>query len=120
MDLAERQALRVNFCTAFANQMAVLEVMAERELQQQPFTEAETAIIRGLMNRQDRPYYGPTFDGRYPLLFYKDYGQSSSGSDSNGSNKSDPLVTDVQTRLLTRSIRRAESSMKPPATLTCS
>ena len=50
------------------------------------------------MNRQDHVYSGPTFDGWYPGLFYKDYGQLISGGvDSNGSNKADPLVTDVHT-----------------------
>jgi len=27
------------------------------------------------MNDQNRGYLGPTFDGWYPGLFYKDYGQ---------------------------------------------
>jgi hypothetical protein len=97
VDLAERHAARVSFCRSFAQRMAVLETLAAKELQQQPFTEAETLFIRGLMNRQDRPYDGPTFDGWYPGLFYKDYGQQLPGPDSNGSNKADPLVTDVQT-----------------------
>ena len=30
-------------------------------------------------------------------LFYKDYGQLGGTADSNGSNKSDPLVTDIHT-----------------------
>jgi hypothetical protein len=38
------------------------------------------------------------FDGWYPGLFYKDYGQLiPGGEDSNGSNQHDPLITDVHT-----------------------
>jgi hypothetical protein len=78
--------------------MATLQALAAKELQQQPFTDSDVLFIRGLMNRQDRPYLGATFDGWYPGLFYKDYGQLLNPSlDSNGSNQSDALVTDVQT-----------------------
>lgn len=97
VDLQQRQSLRINFCNSFAQQMAQLEALARRELFQEPFSDGETAFIRGLMNRQDHPYFGPTFDGWYPGLFYKDYGQMPGGEDSNGSNKADPLVTDVHT-----------------------
>jgi Protein of unknown function (DUF3160) len=96
VNLAQRQAARVAFCGNFAQQMGTLEILAAKEQQQQPFTDAETGFIRGLMNRRDLPYYGATFDGWYPGLFYKDYGQLGP-SDSNGSNKSDPLVTDIHT-----------------------
>jgi hypothetical protein len=97
VDLAQRQAARLSFCANFAQQAETLQTLAAKELQQQPFTDTETSFIRGLMNRQDHPYEGPTFDGWYPGLFYKDYGQALPGPDSNGSNKPDPLVTDVQT-----------------------
>src|SRR6266850_5150181 len=96
VDFDQRQAARVAFCRNFAHQMAMLEILAAKELQQQPFTDAETGFIRGLMNRQDLPYYGATYDGWYPGLFYKDYGQQGL-PDNNGSNKSDPLVTDIHT-----------------------
>jgi hypothetical protein len=97
VDSAVRNAQRISFCRNFAQQMAVLESLAAKELQQQPFTQAETDFIRGLMNRRDRDYLGPTFDGWYPGLFYKDYGQLGGGFDSNGSNQSDPLATDIHT-----------------------
>src|SRR6185369_5059567 len=64
VDLAQRQVARVAFCRNFAQQMATLEILAAKELQQQPFTDAETGFIRGLMNRRDVPYYGATYDGR--------------------------------------------------------
>jgi hypothetical protein len=99
--LAQRQAARVAFCRNFAHQMATLEILAAKEQQQQPFTDVETGFIQGLMNRQDHAYSGPTFDGWYPGLFYKDYGQlifsPEAAGDSNGSNKLDPLVTDIFT-----------------------
>jgi hypothetical protein len=97
VDLAQRQAARVAFCRNFAQQMATLETLAAKEQQQQPFTDTETGFIQGLMNRQDHGYDGPTFDGWYPSLFYKDYGQLGGSGDSNGSNKLDPLVTDIFT-----------------------
>jgi hypothetical protein len=112
VDFVQRQAARVNFCSNFASQMAVLAVLASKECLQQPFTDGETTFVRSLMNRQDHPYSGPTFDGWYPSLFYKDYGQllywtpppppsgwypMPASEDTNGSDKSDPLVTDVHT-----------------------
>jgi hypothetical protein len=97
VDLAERKAARVAFCRNFADRMATLETLATKELAQQPFTDAETLFIRGLMNRQDHPYSGPTYDGWYPELFYADYGQIMGNTSENGSNKADPLVTDVFT-----------------------
>jgi Protein of unknown function (DUF3160) len=108
VDFAQRQAARVNLCNNFASDMAVLAVLASKECLQQPFTDAETTFVRSLMNRQDHSYSGPTFDGWYPSLFYKDYGQlfywappapwGGSGSvDTSGSNEFDPLVTDVHT-----------------------
>lgn len=97
VNLAERQAARVNFCHYFAQQMGQLEALARRELFQEPFLEGETAFIKNLMNRQDHPYYGPSFDGWYPNLYYTDYSQFSETADQNGSNKADPLITDVHT-----------------------
>ena len=49
------------------------------------------------MNSHDRPYGGPTFDGWYPRLFYKDYGQVFGTSDTAPCNHADPLCTDIQT-----------------------
>ena len=96
VNLTLQHASRVNFCRSFAARMATLATMAEKELRQEPFTQAETDFIRGLMNRRDVPYSGPTFDGWYPGLFYKDFAQFGT-ADENGSNKPDPLVTDIFT-----------------------
>lgn len=100
IDLAQRKQARIDFCRNFALQMSTLEVLADKELQQQPFTGAELDFLRSLMNNRDHEYLGPTFDGWYPGLFYKDYGQlldPQFTEDSNGSNRPDPLITDIQT-----------------------
>lgn len=100
IDLAQRKQARIDFCRNFAQQMGVLETLAAKEQQQQPFTAAEVEYLRGLMNNREREYLGPTFDGWYPGLFYKDYGQVLDPEftvDSNGSNWPDALVTDIQT-----------------------
>ncbi len=101
VDLAQRKQARLAFCTNFMEQMAALETLATKELQQQPFTDMEVTFIQSLMNDQSRPYFGSAFDGWYPGLFYKDYGQfiypPDETQDLNGSNLSDPLVTDIET-----------------------
>lgn len=98
VDLKARKEARIAFCAQFAETMAKLEELARKELAQQPFTDADILFIRGLMNSQDHEYFGRSWDGWYPDLFYKDYGQLLEGSpDSNGSNQPDPLVTDIHT-----------------------
>jgi len=95
--LGQRHAARVDFCRNFAAVMATLEEMAGKELRQEPFTQVETDFIRGLMNRQDHVYFGPSYDGWYPSLYYKDYALQTGSADENGSNKADPLVSDIFT-----------------------
>ena len=98
VDLGERKQARIAFCAQFAETMATLEELARKELAQQPFTDADIRFIRGLMNSQDHEYFGRSWDGWYPDLFYKDYGQLLDESvDSNGSNQRDQLVTDIHT-----------------------
>lgn len=96
VSLSERKAARVAHCLNFAAQMAHLRDLATRELAGLPFSDADILFIRSTMNSQIDPYRGKTFDGWYPGLFYKDYGQSEPGSaDINASDRRDPLVTDV-------------------------
>lgn len=97
VNAAERHQARLTFCRDFAARMAALRAMAEKELRQEPFSQGEIDFIRGLMNRRDRAYEGPTFDGWYPGLFYKDYALVGGTADENGSNKWDALVADVFT-----------------------
>ncbi len=95
--LADLQAARVAFCENFARQMAILANMAEKELVQQPFDTNEVLFIKGIMNDQSHGYLGPSYDGWYPRLFYKDYGQLIGNTDTAPCMKPDPLVTDIQT-----------------------
>jgi hypothetical protein len=103
VDLAQRKEARLAFCTNFMQQMATLETLATKELQQQPFTDTEVAFFRDLMEQQANGYVSiPRFGGWYPGLFYQDYGQllippDQAQDDINGSNLSDPLVTDIET-----------------------
>jgi hypothetical protein len=98
VNLAQRQSARIAFCLNFAAHMEKLAVLSEKELRQQPFTGTEIAFIRGLMNNWEQAYGGATFDGWYPGLFYEDYQQESEPvANANGSNQSDPLITDIHT-----------------------
>jgi hypothetical protein len=56
-------------------------------------------FIRSTMNARDHGYFGKTFDGWFPTLFYKDYGPVRPGSneDINASDRRDLIVTDVHT-----------------------
>ncbi len=99
VDLSARKAARINFCRQFAKHMGILAELARKELHQQPFTTEETAFIKGLMNDQAHPYTGPTYDGWYAKLFYRDYSQLflAGGPESTAANKQDSLVTDIHT-----------------------
>ncbi|MFM1944319.1 MAG: hypothetical protein RI897_3301 [Verrucomicrobiota bacterium] len=77
--------------------MRTLQSLALKELAQEPFTTTDLLFIQGLMNSQDHEYYGPTFDGWYPELFYEDYALLGGSADENGCNKHDPLVADIFT-----------------------
>ena len=97
VDLTERKNARVAHCRNFATQMATLREMSRKELAREPFTDAEVLFIRSTMNSQDHGYFGKTYDGWYPLLFYEDYGQDREGEDYSASDRPDALVTDVHT-----------------------
>lgn len=94
---AERLAARMVHCRRFASKMRTLAGMAAKELRQEPFTEEETNFIRSLMNRHDEEYYGASYSGWYPALFYKDYGQWLGNTDTQPCNEPDLLVTDIFT-----------------------
>ncbi|HNQ91014.1 MAG TPA: DUF3160 domain-containing protein [Verrucomicrobiota bacterium] len=97
VDLAVRHQARLAFCRGFADRMGTLENLAAKELRQEPFTQGDIQFLRGLMNRQDHGYFGATYDGWYPELYYADYGQQTGNTSENGSNQADPLVTDIFT-----------------------
>lgn len=99
-----RNYARIRFCQYFAAQMARLEAMAAKELQQQPFSAAEVQFLRGLMNAQGG--CGLSFNGWYPSLYYADYsvftgssdpGQFAVEGEDSGCNRIDSLVADIFT-----------------------
>jgi hypothetical protein len=76
--------------------------MAEKELRQEPFTEAEVMFIRTMLNADAG--YGLQLDGWYADLYFEDYsvqpllgpGGPTEGDD-NGANRWDALVADIFT-----------------------
>jgi hypothetical protein len=95
VNLFERKVARITHCRNFAAQMAVLRELARKELAATPFTDTETLFVRSTMNSQDHGYFGKTYDGWFPKLFYEDYGQGLGNYDYNASDVGDALVTDV-------------------------
>jgi uncharacterized protein DUF3160 len=100
-DLPAVQLAEFSCLTNFATQMLVVKDMAERELAQQPLTEEETNLILNFM-QQSQYYDGEeAYNGWYPQLFYHNVYvpevPGSSFDQSEGSDKWDALVTDVQT-----------------------
>lgn len=98
VNLATRHTARIGHCRNFAAVMTRLRDLSLKELAAQPFTDEDTLFIQSTMNAQDHVYLGKTFDGWYPTLFYKDYGQMIPGNtDPNASDRPDLIVTDVHT-----------------------
>ncbi len=81
----------------FASTQLALATLAQKELDQQPFTEAETLFIRSLMNDRTLDYGGARYDGWYPKLYYTDFSMVSMTSDRTGSNERDALIADIHT-----------------------
>lgn len=98
VDLAERHSARLQFCANFSNIAAVLGTLAAKQLRQEPFTAAEQAFIKSVMNNSSLPYFGKTYTGWYPALFYRNYQQDGAGKeDRNGSDRRDHVVVGVHT-----------------------
>ncbi|HEY3854895.1 MAG TPA: DUF3160 domain-containing protein [Verrucomicrobiae bacterium] len=102
-DLPTIQSAEFNCLTNFAAQMLVVEDMAQKELAQLPFTEDETNLILNFM-QQIAFYDGvETYNGWYPALFYHNvyvpanWAVLGNFDETEGSDKWDALVTDVQT-----------------------
>jgi hypothetical protein len=93
---------RIEHCRIFAGHMETLARMAEKELRQEPFTEAEVMFIRTMLNADAG--YGLQLDGWYADLYFEDYsvqpffgpGGPTDGDD-NGANRWDALVADIFT-----------------------
>lgn len=96
VELHRRHEAQVQHYRNFANIMARLRDLAAKQLAGVPHDAADILFIRSTMNNGELPYYGKTYTGWYPMLFYKDYGQELPFStDINASDRRDLLVTDV-------------------------
>ena len=96
-DLPTIQSAEFSCLTNFAAQMLTLQDMAQRELAQMPYTDAETNMVLNLME-QHLSYTGQSqFNGWYPQLFYDSVYSTWDFDWTLGSEKWDALVTDVQT-----------------------
>lgn len=85
------QAKQVKFLRDFALRMGQLRGISEKQLAQKELTEAETKLLRDVMQITQVPmgcYSEPRYDGWYPQLFY---------SGTKDCIKWDALVADVHT-----------------------
>jgi hypothetical protein len=97
-DLGVIKSAQLGCLTNFAATMLTLKQMAEEELTQRPFSPAEIAFLKNLIEETTLPYTGfHQYNGWYPRLFYR----SNFGGDdfdlTQGSDKWDAMVADVQT-----------------------
>ena len=95
------QALRstqINLLVTFAQRMATLRGIAEKELAQQPLATNEVDFLRDVMESHLNSYYHlRQFSGWYPKLFYRNVFDGQGDLAGQGSDKWDALVTDVHT-----------------------
>lgn len=101
VNLPTLQSNYVAFLQQFADRMATLRGITEKELAQLPLTTHETAFIKSLMEDWSYLEYGgyTTYSGWYPNLFYInvfDQSDTITGR-THGAGKWDPLVVDVHT-----------------------
>ncbi len=87
LKLAEVQKRQAAFFRNFAGQLALLKNIASKELEQKPLNDAETKVLRDVVQIH-RGSGSTRYNGWYPKLFYK--GPHDSG-------KWDALVADVHT-----------------------
>lgn len=86
---------RLQFLGKFAQTMAMLEGLSQRELTLQPFSEQETNFIQNLVELTSTYSGIRTYSGWYPNLFYNN--ARSRASVISPSDQRDQLVTDVHT-----------------------
>lgn len=97
-DLAAINGHQLSFLANFAGQMVTLRTIAEKELAQQPLTQAESDFLKDIVEQHAN--YSPTgrqFNGWYPGLFYPNAYQIYPFGTGEGSDMWDALVTDVHT-----------------------
>jgi hypothetical protein len=88
---------RVRFLETFANTMATLQAISEKELALQPLSGDEVFFLKGLIENPGAVYTGArTYSGWYPGLFYMNV-RAQRSVDFASSDRWDALVTDVHT-----------------------
>jgi hypothetical protein len=98
VDLAWLKRNQVSFLRQFADQVARLRTIAEKELAQTPLSQAETDFLKDLIELHRDPYYGTKrYTGWYPRLFYLTVFQNDPMLEHQGSDQWDAIVADVHT-----------------------
>jgi hypothetical protein len=97
-DLGAIRGAQINCFNNFAAQMTTLQAIAQKELAQQPLTQAETNFLKNVVERYD--WYIPGqryFTGWYPGLFYNNVFHQAGSISNDGSDMWDAMVADVHT-----------------------
>ncbi len=97
-NLGTIEGAEINCFNNFATQMATLQAIAQKELAQQPLTQAETDFLKNVVERYD--WYIPGqryFTGWYPGLFYNNVFHQAGSINNDGSDMWDAMVADVHT-----------------------
>lgn len=91
--------MQVQFLTLFADRMATLLTISEKELRQEPLNANEIAFLKTVLEDGKDSYAKNRYSGWYPALFYVNrIGQNSLGLGArDGADKVDALVMDVHT-----------------------
>lgn len=88
--IRDLQIKQAKFCKKFAQTLAVLKEIAEKQMAQLPLNQAETKFLRDIIEAEEE--YGGSLQctGWYPSLFYKGLWDS---------DKWDAIITDVHTNV---------------------
>jgi hypothetical protein len=97
VDIGARQTAWVQHLAGMSASLQTLAEIAQTELNQTPFSNAQTTFIRGLVQAVGTVYTpnNRTYSGWYPSLYLKSV--FAGNFDLHPSEKWDPLVTDVHT-----------------------
>ncbi|MEY3898834.1 MAG: hypothetical protein RLZZ214_4356 [Verrucomicrobiota bacterium] len=96
VDLASRKTAWMNQFTGMSTSLQTLAEIAQSEVDQVPFTTAQTTFIQGLVQAVfDYAYNNRTYSGWYPKMYLKSV--FANPLDPHPSEMWDPLVTDVHT-----------------------
>jgi hypothetical protein len=92
------RAAQITCFDNFAAQMATLQAIAQKELAQQPLTQAETDFLKDIVELHDAYISAMRqFTGWYPGLFYNNVFHQAGSISNDGSDMWDAMVADVHT-----------------------